>query len=94
MDAIPIYFEIELKDDSEIEFDLENKNQIEFGFDTQVNVTTSNIPDYDGDYEVTPSADGVTLLTQDLRMTANVVINPIPSNWGRIGWNGAYLTVS
>lgn len=90
----PIYFELTLVNDSEVGFELKNDSQFEFGFDTQINVSTSNIPVYEGSYEVTPSADGVTLLTRDLRMTADVVINPIPSSWGRIGWNGAYLTVS
>ena len=91
----PIYFELTLKNSSEIGFEFESEEQkIDFGFDTPVIVSTSNIPIYEGEYEITPSADGVTLLTQDLRMTANVVINPIPSSWGRIGWNGAYLTVS
>lgn len=49
---------------------------------------------YTGIYEVTPSAETQTLLTKNYRMTDNVVINPIPSNYGLITWNGATLTVS
>lgn len=49
---------------------------------------------YTGDYEVTPTTAEQTLYTNTKYMTANVVINPIPSNYGLIGWNGSVLTVS
>ena len=49
---------------------------------------------YTGDYTITPSDETQTLITKNLRMTDNIVINPIPSNYGRVDWNGQYLTVS
>lgn len=49
---------------------------------------------YTGAYEVTPSAETQTLLTDGLRMTDNVVINPVPSNYGLITWDGTVITVS
>ena len=49
---------------------------------------------YTGDYAVTPSGETQTLNTNGLRMTDNVTVNPIPSNYGLITWNGAVLTVS
>lgn len=49
---------------------------------------------YTGAYEVTPSAEVQTLSTQNLMMSQNVTINPIPSNYGLITWNGSALTVS
>lgn len=49
---------------------------------------------YQGTYEVTPTRGSQTLPTQGLMMTRNVVINPIPSNYGLITWNGSTLTVS
>lgn len=49
---------------------------------------------YTGDYTITPSSETQTLLTKDKRMTDQIVINPIPSNYGLITWNGATLTVS
>ena len=51
-------------------------------------------PAYEGDYEVTPSAEEQVLLTKHLRMTDNVTIKPIPSNYGLITWNGSTITVS
>ena len=51
-------------------------------------------PAYTGQTEVTPSAETQTLETKNLRMTDDIVINPIPSNYGRIDWNGQFLQVS
>ena len=53
-----------------------------------------DVQTYTGEYEVTPSAETQILSTKNLRMTDDIVINPIPSVWGRITYNGAVLTVS
>ena len=53
-----------------------------------------DVDPYTGEYEVTPSAESQALDTIGKRLTANVVINPIPSNYGLITWNGSVLTVS
>lgn len=56
---------------------------------------TPIVPDpYTGEYEVTPTEETQVLLTLNKNMTQNVTINPIPSNYGKITWNGAVLTVS
>ena len=47
-----------------------------------------------GDYEVTPSARTQVLQTEGFVMAHDVVINPIPSNYGLVTWNGSVLTVS
>lgn len=49
---------------------------------------------YLGPYEVTPSQETQTLQTTNKTMTQNVVVNPIPSNYGLITWDGSILTVS
>lgn len=49
---------------------------------------------YDGTYTVTPGPEAQTLETANLALSDNIIINPIPSNYGLITWNGAYLTVS
>lgn len=49
---------------------------------------------YTGAYEVTPSEETQTLETNNMRMTGNVTINPIPNNYGLITWNGSIITVS
>ena len=50
--------------------------------------------EYEGSYQVTPTTTAQTLGTEGLLMTADLVIEPIPSNYGLITWNGATLTVS
>jgi len=49
---------------------------------------------YEGEYTITPTQEAQTLSTAGLLMDGNVVINPIPSNYGLITYNGAVLTVS
>lgn len=49
---------------------------------------------YSGQYEVTPSESTQVLETAYRKMAANVVVNPIPSNYGRITYNGSTITVS
>lgn len=49
---------------------------------------------YEGPYEVTPGPEAQILRTKDLRMTGNVTVNPIPSNYGLITWDGSKLRVS
>lgn len=50
--------------------------------------------DYDGPYTVTPSQQQQALHTMNKTLSQNVVIKPIPSNYGLITWNGSTLTVS
>lgn len=55
----------------------------------------SALPAYPGPYEATPQRRGAVVLpTAGKRMTADVVLNEIPRNYGLIEWNGSVLTVS
>jgi len=56
--------------------------------------TSESVPVYHGDYSVTPNADVQVLSTRGYQMNQDVVVNPIPSNYGRIEWDGSVLTVS
>jgi hypothetical protein len=51
-------------------------------------------PEYTGPYTVSPGAAAQTLATANKRMTGDVVVGPIPSNYGLITWDGGVLTVS
>ncbi len=53
-----------------------------------------DVETYTGANEVTPSSEMQTLNTAGFRLTQNIVVNPVPSNYGLITWNGAFLTVS
>lgn len=51
-------------------------------------------PFYQGSYTVTPSQQTQVLEMEGMRASQNVTVNPIPSNYGLITWNGSTLTVS
>lgn len=57
-------------------------------------VVSSNIPDYEGSYTVTPTSESQTIPTANKRMVHDFVIDPIPSNYGLITYNGSTITVS
>ena len=52
------------------------------------------LPYYTGEYTITPTTESQTLTTEQMSMAQNIVVNPIPSNYGRIDYNGGYITVS
>lgn len=49
---------------------------------------------YHGSYEVTPSSEAQVLDTNTLILDGNITIDPIPSNYGLISWDGSTITVS
>ena len=51
-------------------------------------------PDYAGPYEITPAESAQTLATAGLGMIADVVVAPIPNNYGLVTWDGSVLLVS
>ena len=62
----------------------------EYGAVTQVKAADY----YTGETTVTPSASEQRLATTGLLVPRDIIINPIPSNYGLITWNGSTLTVS
>lgn len=52
------------------------------------------VDEYQGPYEVTPTQTAQVLPTEGLLAVADIVVNPIPSNYGLVTWDGAVLTVS
>lgn len=49
---------------------------------------------YEGEYVITPSLETQTIPMQGLMASKNITIDPIPSNYGLITWDGSALTVS
>ena len=43
---------------------------------------------------MTPGAEEQVLETNGKRMTGDVVVGPIPQNYGLVEWNGAYIRIS
>lgn len=57
-------------------------------------IVSSMVPDYQGTYTITPGDEVIVLNTSGMKMERDVTIDKIPSNYGKIGWNGSYLTVT
>lgn len=83
-------------------FELEPVSSLDFGVETpQLDFSTPGFsvvrqayPAYEGETTVTPSSSRVVLETNEHSLYSNIIIEPIPSNYGRIAWNGSALTVS
>ena len=50
--------------------------------------------EYEGPYEATPTRETQVFATERKLMVREFTVNPIPSNYGLITWNGQTLTVS
>lgn len=90
-----------LDQDDGLSFTLESAEALSFEFGNADVLTLDlktpsqiGVDNYEGDYVVTPSNEAQILNTNHLRMMQNVTINPIPSNYGLITWNGSNLRVS
>ena len=62
--------------------------------DKVIKAAEYDLPVYEGTTEVTPSNQAQILQTSNKTLTRNIVVNPIPSNYGLVTWNGSVLTVS
>ena len=64
------------------------------GMETGFVVVSGLSPHYSGEYEITPTAEQQTIAINGMVADADIIIDPIPSNYGLITWNGTTLTVS
>ena len=62
-----------------------------FAVDFGVEIPVAN---YQGSYNITPTAETQVLPTQNKLLGANITIASIPQNYGLITWNGSDITVS
>ena len=77
---------------------LDGELSLNIPMDGEVGIITKvvehDLPVYTGATEITPSETEQILATADKVVTRNIVINPIPSNYGLITWDGSTLTIS
>ena len=77
---------------------LDGELSLNIPMDGEVGIITKvvehDLPVYTGETVITPSTTEQVLATAEKVVTRNIVINPIPSNYGLITWNGSTLTVS
>ena len=51
-------------------------------------------PIYDGETEFTPSSSVQTIFTARKLLATDITINPIPSNYGLVTYDGSIITIS
>ena len=71
-----------------------NQEHMGIGIKNQIAREIIDLDPYEGEYIVTPTSETQVLFTKNFRMENNVVINPIPNNYGLITWNGSFLMIS
>ena len=49
---------------------------------------------YRGEYTITPGTEAQTLAIEGMTALRDITINPIPSNYGLVTWDGSTITVS
>lgn len=59
-----------------------------------ISVNTVAGEHYTGETDFIPSAEAQTIRTAGLIMDGDIIVEPIPSNYGLITWNGSYIRVS
>ena len=90
-DTVVLDGEISLLSQIEGELSLNAKYDGEIG--EVIVVAEHDLPTYTGPTVITPSEDTQTLMTADKVVTKNIVVNPIPANYGKIVWDGARLRI-
>ena len=67
---------------------------VTIGAKLAVDCDLTRVDVYEGEIEFTPSAEVQTISTSDKLLQSDITINPIPSNYGLITWNGSTIMVS
>ncbi|MDT3386994.1 MAG: hypothetical protein LIR46_04415 [Bacteroidota bacterium] len=62
--------------------------------DVDTKIVASDTADFGGPYDITPSQSEQVVEIEGLKATHNIVVAPIPNNYGLITYNGSILTVS
>lgn len=82
------HFDVTFQEDESFNCSFQQEEEFDVSFGAGVE------KEYHGTYEVTPSEQTQTLQTTNRVLTDNIVINPIPNNYGLITYNGSIITVS
>lgn len=64
------------------------------GLHGTLSLGSGTAPPYEGPTEFTPTQGTQVVEAAGFQFSQNITINPIPSNYGLITWDGSVLTVS
>lgn len=76
-----------------ITFDVVKKPAVDFAVDN-VRVAAGSGEAYEGNYEITPSEELQTLPTANRQLARDIVVAPIPKNYGRITYSGGGIIIT
>ena len=74
-------------------FDASMQDSGSFGANFGTFIRGGDADIYTGSYEFTPADNPQTILISNKTATSNIVINEIPSNYGKISYDGSALMV-
>lgn len=78
-----------------VNFDTEENFGVSFDGDLNVDFSGMHTAgEYTGTYEFTPSDVAQEIPTSNKILTQNIVINPIPSNYGLVAYDGSILSIT
>lgn len=86
--------ELSVIEDAIVSFDAHAGQGVGWSSEEYIKYSYSEFPTYDGPTEFTPSDDEQVIRTADTNVRSDLVVHPIPSNYGLVTWNGSVLTVS
>lgn len=66
----------------------------QIGVVEHLDVRVTGLPEYDGPTEIIPSMYEQVLATMDTEVHSNIVVGPIPSNYGLVTYDGTVITIS
>ena len=89
MNTIPINLTIEPTD---ISLNIDTDKVVPLSLDTQIVVTAGE--HYQGEYTFIPSNEAQVVQISGLVAEQDITIEPIPSNYGLVTWNGSVLTIT
>ena len=69
-------------------------NEYDYDVEMSSTITLINGDTYYGEYTFTPTTSTQIAQTSGKTLSSNITINPIPSNYGLITYNGSTITVS
>lgn len=82
-----------IEDEPEVLFEIEDEESVELEIGDAL-IISGVYPEYEGTYHVTPAPETQILETRNRVLLERITIDPIPQNYGRITYNGSFITVS
>lgn len=87
-------YELTMEEAQDITVDVDDGENLDLDLDTAVITRQYDTPAYTGSYDFTPTQETQTVNISGLRARHDITINPIPSNYGLIIWDGSVLKVT